>query len=382
MIFNFLKKEAISQPSHFPDIPTHQKQINQILHLSPTPLFITDPNIVLDRLSQLSDYKVAFSFKTNYCLAQSPILNRSSIIAEVVSEYEYKMAKKYQYRHIIYNGLLKSILSLKRAISGPATFIHLDGQHQVSDFLNLLVKPRKFGLRFNPETTTSRFGFTFKEIASLISQVRHNPLAHLNAIHLHIGSDIPHPKLFQKAVVQTNKLLDYLKSQNIAIDYVDFGGGLPAHGLTPYAHTENWQPTSITEYKNLLKQLNVNQIILEPGRFLVDDSTIFITKVIEKKIVSRCQQIICDATVNQLPLIYYRPQIMKCYHPNLSQITSTKYTDTKIFGSSCQESDLIHQTKLPQLNIGDLLIFFCVGAYHQNMTPDFIFNKPSLFFLK
>jgi diaminopimelate decarboxylase len=76
-----------------------------------------------------------------------------------------------------------------------------------------------------------------------------------------------------------------------------------------------------------------------------------------------------------LPLVQYRPQIVKLYDKDLNEKKS-RIIKTVVYGASCRENDILYNQTLPKANVGDFLIYFITGAYNQNMASEFIFGKP------
>lgn len=369
-MFNFLRKVDNSQPIFFPDISSEKLKILKTIKKNHSPIFLISSQIIRDRLRSLDHFHIAYSFKTNYNLARSAILDRKKITAEVVSGREYLLAKKLGYQHLIYNGPYKSKSSLKLAINDKNTLIHIDGYSQLAEFSHLNKHSKKFGLRFNPQVTHSRFGFTRSEILSISGKYQHL----VNALHVHLGSDIDNPNTYLQAVLRTNQLIEQLVLLGVELDYIDFGGGFPSHGRPPFSK-KTWNPKPISTYLSEIRKLNIKNIYLEPGRYLVDDATFFITKVIETKEHSGQFQILCNASINMLPLTNYRPQIVKSFSFNLNEYPFEK-NESIIFGATCQESDKLHQGYISHCHPGDYLIFYCTGAYNQSMESNFIFSKP------
>jgi diaminopimelate decarboxylase len=206
----------------------------------------------------------------------------------------------------------------------------------------------------------------------------------ISSLHLHLGSNLYDPNLYTKSIsIVINFIKEIYSNFGIKLKYLDLGGGFPSHGPLPHHLHTRFQPLE-SYLKPILSKLQklpyTLTLILEPGRYLVDDATIFISKVIHSNLKDRRQQIIIDSTINQLPLTWTRPNIVATFSPNLIQLKQT-ITPTTIYGASCQEIDILYQGNFPKVSPNDLIIFYCCGAYNQNMTPDFIFKKPSTYFL-
>ncbi|HWS48754.1 MAG TPA: hypothetical protein VN174_01725 [Candidatus Methanoperedens sp.] len=382
----FLKKSSLPIDfSYFPNIVDHPKTTKNILkNYYQTPVFITDKDIIKKRLNQIpKNVKVAYSYKTNYDIAK----NFNFQLSEVVSKFELEMAlkQKYSYESIIFNGPNKG--NLHQILSQPLT-INIDNFTELKSLFEYKKNINaKIGIRINSDFHPSRFGFNIesgdaKKAISLLHE-HHIPLS---GLHIHIGSDIHQPKTYQKYSNIVSSFISKYLSQN-TLKYIDFGGGFPSHSIIPGSEVQS-QP-DIKRYIDaisipLKKHINRKiSLIIEPGRFLVDDSTIMVSKVIDSKLSANSQSVTLDTTINMLPSAWYHKLIIKTYNQDFSpqQNISSKVLSTKIFGCTCQESDLLYQDILPPLFPNDFVIFFAIGAYNLNQSPDFIFKKPRSIFI-
>jgi diaminopimelate decarboxylase len=205
----------------------------------------------------------------------------------------------------------------------------------------------------------------------------------LSGVHIHLGSNIQQPKLY---FICAQKIVSFLSQFSIkTISYIDFGGGYPSHGNLPDSSIQSNQdistyiPSITKPFANLFPNKKP-KLILEPGRFLVDDSTILISKVVNIKTAKNQQYIILDSTINMLPSAWYRKLIIKTYTPKLLPNNSPTL-NTIVYGSTCQETDYLYRGLLPKISQNDIIIFFCVGAYNQSQTSNFIFKQPETVYL-
>lgn len=372
---------------------------NQILNFFPkisfknsvfsqTPFFYTDVNLVKKRYQDLEkslnfnwskEHVIAFSFKTNYEVIDE-IKKELDISAEIVSAMEYKMAKEFKFPNskIIYNGPNKANLS--EIIKQKYILINLDNQSEIDQIIKNKNQIKcQLGIRLNSNLKKSRFGFNIEngDAQNIIDQLQKNQI-NINGLHIHLG--FYSPPIFYRQISQ--KIIQLIQKNNLKLNYLDFGGGFPSHGLKPYGFKKYIIPP-ISEYINqICSPLNVfyknkdnnPTIIIEPGRFLVDDSTVFITKIVHSQIIKNQQTITVDATNQMLSSVWFRPQIVKIF-----PLHKKKTINTIVYGSSCQEDDILYRGKLPITKLNDLLVFYCVGAYNQNMSNNFIFKKPKSF---
>lgn len=357
--------------------------------LKSTPFFYSDISIINNRYQQIKTgfknnwsgkYIIAYSLKTNYSVTKY-LKKIKNLFFEVVSNMEYKKAKRLNFSdsEIIYNGPFKKNLS--KLLNLPL-IINLDNFSE----LKQIIKYKKYikssiGIRLNSNLKKSRFGFNIEngDAKQAINQLQKENIK-INGLHIHFGF-YTSPKIYHQ---MTKKIINLIKENDLELKYIDFGGGFPSHGLKPYGF-KKYTISPINEYISQICSIldpffkNKNkkpEIIIEPGRFLVDDSTIFVTKIVNQKIIGNKQIITIDATNQMISSVWFRPQIVKVF-----PLQKNKIVNTIIYGSSCQEDDILFKGKLPLTNLNNLLVFYCVGAYNQNMTNKFIFPKPKNYFL-
>lgn len=303
----------------FPDIPRSKKQITSFLRLHPTPCFLIDPALIENRIATLTDFfkkhkypfQPAYSCKTNYSLLSLPLLHQHHLFAEAVSEFEYQLARKSKFSdsQIIVNGPHKQNLPL--LLSKPL-FLHLDNLTELNQVITHFQKQSikaNLGVRINTLLQPSHFGFNLENgqakfaITSLLG--KNIPIS---SLHLHLGSNLYDPNLYTKSIsIVINFIKEIYSNFGIKLKYLDLGGGFPSHGPLPHHLHTRFQPLE-SYLKPILSKLQklpyTLTLILEPGRYLVDDATIFISKVIHSNLKDRRQQIIIDSTINQLPLTW------------------------------------------------------------------------------
>lgn len=389
---------------NYPNVSQKRKKLLGIIQKHPTPFFITDQEILLNKLEKLKEsldkywgnYQIAYSFKTNYEVAKLGIFKKHKCWAEVVSGREYSLAKKLGYKgtQIIFNGPYKNDSELALALKDGA-LVNIDNFDELERIIRIAKTKRgqwDIGIRINteiPYVQRSRFGFSINsdEARRAVKRLNDSKNLNLTSIHIHIGTDIDNPLSYQAAASNLcNFIKKDIRNYQARIKLLNFGGGFPAHGLPPFGK-KNWNPQPIEKYVKAITeeliQISQNQdvvLILEPGRYLVDDATMFLTRVINGK-YSRGKQILTtDATTTMLPLKYYRRQIIKVFNKKLEE-KKNLVTNSTIYGASCREDDILYQGPLPKAKRKDYIVYYVTGAYNLSMNSDFIFDEPELFLI-
>ena len=367
------------------------------------PVFFYDEDFIREKHLKLKNslhknwgknHSIAISFKTNYEIVNQGISKKLNLYSEVVSLREFKLAQKLKLnlKKTIINGPNKPDSLIKIALK-KESIIHLDNFDELKRAIKIIkdsnYKKYKIGIRVNSSSIglkESRFGFDIEnnDARKAIKLLKRSKIT-ISSIHIHLGTNINNPKAYKKAAIKIRKLIT--DNNLLKLKVIDMGGGFPSESNPPYG-TNSWKKNKIDKFVKVisqeLKKIDGKEkikLILEPGRFLVEDSAILYTKTIIKKEINRKQLITVNASNSMLPLVWYQPQEIKVFDKNLEEIKG-KNIETKIYGASCQEDDLLFDSKSKQINIGNIIVFFYVGAYNQSMSSEFIYNKPKSVFIE
>jgi diaminopimelate decarboxylase len=389
---------------HFPDLRSHRARFFEVVEERPTPFFLLDSDILTNRATVMRERMssrwgpsaVAYSFKTNYQVAELEILKQLGIRAEVVSGREYGMARGFGYEgpQIVFNGPHKTEAELRRALLDGAQ-LHVHGAVELERLTRVassLDGRFEVGIRVAadlPYFGHSRFGFSLDtdEADAAARRIRACPALELTGLHFHGLGDTTDPHCYrlaaQKLVGFAEKSIPDYRSR---LRTLDLGGGFPAHGLKP-RNRESWNPLPIQAYVDaIIEELEPAfpgeerpTLILEPGRYLVNDAIMLVSEVIDvpDRDPEARQVVLSNASITMLPLTHYCPQIIRAWTPELEPRDATQ-VDSILYGASCREDDILDEGPFPRVRVGDYLVYYAVGAYNANLGPDFIFESPPL----
>lgn len=354
-----------------------------------TPFYLYSYDILV---SAYESYKEAFSktatlicyaAKANSNLAILHTLAQKGAGIDVVSGGELFKALKAGFppQKIVFNGNGKLKEELEYALNYDLLMINVDSKEE---FLRLdkiaAAKDKKvrIALRINPDINPlthpysatglakSKFGISNHEIKEAYLQSSRLKNLEVVGIHCHIGSQITHVNLFVEVLHRILKLAEELQNLGINIEYINLGGGL---GIR--YHKED-VPT-IQDLANILLPhiINTNyKLILEPGRSIVGEAGILVTKINYIKKGFHKNFIVVDAAMNDL----IRPAFYKSYHRIIPVIETGELEGltADIVGPICEDGDFFaHDRLLPKPNVGDLLAILDAGAYGFSMSSNY-----------
>ena len=362
-----------------------------------TPLYVTDQDRIVDQFrryrsalaSHYPEVQVLYAAKANGNLAILSALAREGAGADVFSSGELYLALDAGIPHgrLLFNGSSKSRADLKLAVEKdvPVSVDSLDELHQLDEVAGSLGRTARIAFRVNPALdvpthpkiatglATSKFGIAHHLIPSAYREALGCTHIRPCGLHCHIGSQILDLEPFRKAAEVMMRIASDLVAMGIDLEFIDLGGGL---GI-PYRHGSDMAPTP-EEYAAVVvpavargvEALGITpELWIEPGRFLVADSTILLTRVNSVKKAHK-NFVNVDAGFNLL----VRPAMYDSYHEivaaqSADRIPEETYTIT---GPICESGDILaSDRRLPLVRAGDLIAILDTGAYGFAMSSQY-----------
>jgi diaminopimelate decarboxylase len=227
----------------------------------------------------------------------------------------------------------------------------------------------------------NKFGIGLDRVAAVYEQAARLPNLFIRGVQMHIGSQITAAQPFAEAIGKVAPLVRELK-QRYAIEFFSVGGGMGIiyrHALESgsgkwwHEHGCEASAFSVPDYRNAivppLRELDL-RVLLEPGRFLVGNAGVLLTRVRYLKQAAQKKFVIVDAGMNDL----IRPALYQSYH----EIVPVREPNDKaresvdVVGPVCESGDFFAQDReLPPVGEGDLLALMSAGAYGFAMASNY-----------
>jgi diaminopimelate decarboxylase len=282
---------------------------------------------------------------------------------------------------IVFSGVGKTLEEMKEPISSEILFFNVESTEEL-EALNTVAKDLKkkarVAIRVNPDIdpkthpyiTTglkeSKFGIDIDKAVYVYRQAAGMGGIEIVGIDAHIGSQIFDLAAFVDSLRKLVELSDLLKDEGINIRYIDVGGGL----AISYELGEV-SPTPGDYAEVVVRELRDKpyRLVLEPGRSLVGNAGILVTKVIYLKEGEAKKFVIVDAAMNDL----IRPAFYDSYHEILNVNQSDSHEErVDIVGPVCESGDFFAKDReLPRVKKGDLLAILSAGAYGFVMSSNY-----------
>jgi diaminopimelate decarboxylase len=348
-----------------------------------TPLFVLNEAALTTRVQAFCqafhtvwhNTRVCYSVKTNYL---PWILRKMAILGvtpEVISGFELDLINRLDIEGtIIVNGPVKTADELTLCLK-KGYCINVDNLDELKLIIELATTLRciaKVGLRIRPANESwKRFGFEFSSPSwrQALALFALHPCLQLMGLHTHIGTGIIDLARYQAAAEYIRQVARSLPQP---LTYIDMGGGFAtARARLSHYSADDWQVPSDNDYAKALfaplsdyLQHHNCQLIVEPGRALIDDAISLLTSVVSVE----DGRLIVDAGKNILPSVESRIHPILPVYPPRSDIAAFD-----IFGPLCMGSDCLgRQIELPRPRVSDLLQVASVGAYSQSQSMHFI----------
>jgi diaminopimelate decarboxylase len=324
------------------------------------------------------EVECAYSYKTNPLSVVASALRLEGAGAEVVSakELEWALADGFSGNQIRFNGPVKSEAGLRRSISLGVT-VHIDSLDELDLVLRIANDhPPKVVLRTAHPLSVggwSRFGLLPEECWIAIDRLQKSGVPTLG-VHFHVGSTL-NTSDHVNAICQNASLLRHLLSEASTGRkvHVDIGGGFPAQSAS-----ESGVVTSASEFAAAVLealrtvQIDANRLLVvsEPGRCLVEDACVLVTRVVSRKTREGRPMLIVDAGLDLVrsPGAWHH-SVSFIEHPLISDASSYS-----VYGARCYENDLLPSVgRGPRdVPIGALIAIGSAGAY--GLTQACIWN--------
>ncbi len=353
-----------------------------------TPLFIYDTGLMKERyevfLNTVKNVKgnIHYAVKANDSVNIIKFFGNLGAGADIVSigEFNKCVAAGIPPDKIIFSGVGKDRNEIEIAIKNNILQFNIESEEELNDIHEIASKLKTTAnicLRINPDISPNthkkistgeketKFGIDNEYVFSIYQKL--HKLNYINPVGLgvHIGSQIFNFNFFHKAYSNLKTIADKLKNAGFKVPTLDLGGGIGIY------YDENKRP-DFDAYEKIISDLFLDteyKLSFEPGRSLIAEAGVLITKVIRNKKNKEKNFIIIDAAMNNL----IRPTLYDAYHSiETVKKTSSKEIVADIVGPICETGDFFAlNRKFTEVNNNDLLIIRTTGAYSSVMKSNY-----------
>jgi diaminopimelate decarboxylase len=357
-----------------------------------TPLYVTSEDRIRDNYRRFAKafegVQIFFAAKSNNNIVVQRILAREGAGADAFSDGEIYLARLagIPAQKILFTGNSKTDAELEYAVNA-GVMDSIDSHDELvalSRIASRLGKEIKVAFRVNPDVSAnahpklatglkvSKFGIPRQEIVDIYREAKAMPGIKPVGIHCHIGSGILEVSPFTETV---NKMMDLVAQicDFIDLEFVDIGGGfgIPYHKDEKVPTPMDWAEAIIPVFRARCKELGISpELHVEPGRYIVADSTVLLTRVNTVK-KAYANFVGVDAGFNTL----IRPAMYDSYH---EVVIANKAGDNAagtytVAGPVCESGDILARDRqLPGVKKDDIVALLDAGAYGYCMSSQYV----------
>jgi diaminopimelate decarboxylase len=370
---------------HFEQVP-----LEKIVSSTGTPAYVYSRSRIRENLRLFENafrripHLTCFAVKANSNLSVLKVLARLGVGADIVSGGELARVRRAGLHpdKIVFAGVGKSREEIRDAAKFGIRAFNAESWSEI-ELLDAVGKELgrilSVTLRVNPgvEPDThrhvatgvlgSKFGIPLEDAAQVWRRAGRLKHIQLVGLHMHIGSQILKISPFVTALKKLLALVRTIESQGSKVSLLDLGGG---YGISYRSKEKAIDIEALGhEYTRLLRSFD-GTVLFEPGRFIVGNAGVLITRILHIKKSSGKNFAICDAGMNDL----IRPALYDAWH-EIIPITKGQSRQRVLYdvvGSLCEEGDYLGRARrLPRLSQGELLAVLNAGAYGFTMSSNY-----------
>lgn len=355
-----------------------------------TPCHVYSATAIRQRIEALTtalrglDAQVCYAVKANSNLAILQLMADAGFGADIVSAGEMLRAvcAGIPAGRIVFSGVGKSADEIAQALDAGIARFNVESADELQLLQRIAAERGAIAhaaVRINPDVdagthakistgkSENKFGVAIDEARRWFADSARLSHVRLDGLHVHIGSQMLSLDPIRAALRRTAQLRQELTAAGHAIRSIDVGGGL---GVSYRAGHDT--PVAIADYVDVVRrELDGfdGRILLEPGRWLVAEAGVLLTRVVRVKQGGQRKFLIVDAAMNDL----VRPSLYDAWHDIVllapDSGASQRYD---VVGPVCESSDIFARDReLPECKAGDLLMIKATGAYGASMASNF-----------
>ena len=352
-----------------------------------TPTYVYSKNTLIQTFESFkkgllkTDHLICFAVKANSNIA---ILNLFASLGagfDIVSggELERVIYAGGDPQKIVFSGVGKTASEIEAALKANILCFNVESRSELLRIEEVAKKiniKAPISIRVNPDVDAkthpyistglkdNKFGVDFNQALTLYLEAKSMSHIEIKGIDCHIGSQITELKPFVDALDRVLSLVDQLKKNDIHLSHIDIGGGI---GICYQDESPPDFEIYTKEILSKIQNLNV-KIIFEPGRALVGNAGVLLSKVEYLKQNDVKHFAIIDAAMNDL----MRPTLYDAYHEiKVVHEHDTKSQSFDVVGPVCESGDFIAKNRSLKLKENDLICIMSAGAYGMSMSSNY-----------
>jgi diaminopimelate decarboxylase len=358
-----------------------------------TPAYVYSATAIRARLAALSavlqgvPHRIHYALKANANHGVLQVVRDAGAGADVVSGGELFRARRAGFApgDIVFDGPGKTPAELADAVAAGVRVLNVESRAEAEQVAALAAAAGRqvaLGLRVNPEVTVEnfhhyistgeagdKFGIPYDDAFDVAAWVAAQPGLRLVGLHMHIGSQLHTFGAFEQGIEKLAQLVDRIRAEVPAardtMQLLDIGGGLPV------AYGDGGPDADFAAYGAVVRRAHARtgcEILLEPGRVVVAESGVLLTRVLYRKRSGGHDYVVVDAGMNDC----IRPPLYEAHHAIEAVAGGTPVLTADVVGPVCETGDFFGRGRaLPAVAPGDLVVLRTAGAYGAAMSSNY-----------
>lgn len=328
--------------------------------------------------------RVCYAVKANSSRAILERIARAGLGADIVSEGEMRraLAAGFAASNIVFSGVGKTHGEIEAALDAGVGRFNAESIEEL-DLIDALARMRgadaAVALRINPDVDAhthakistgkaeNKFGITLDQARAIFHEAGRWPALRIDGLHAHIGSQLLELSPIREAMDRVAAFARELAAGGTTIRSIDVGGGLGVCYRAGHDH-----PPALEDYLATVFQAFdgfAGELVFEPGRWLVAEAGVLLTRVVRVKQGATRRFIVLDAAMNDL----IRPSLYEAWHDIVPLVEAGRpQREFDVVGPVCETGDTFAQGRtLPEVRAGELVAILGAGAYGMTMASTY-----------
>src|SRR5438552_4652455 len=346
-----------------------------------TPAYVYSANLIRAQYHALHDalkdvpHRICYSVKANGNLGVLKVLRTLGAGADIVSVGELRrpLAAGFEAGAIVFSGVGKTAPELDEAMRAGVGYLNIESSAELDAAIEIGRRDKRrasLGIRVNPDVATethpytktgektAKFGVPYDEVVSVAQRIVAEPLFTLRGLAMHLGSQITDVEPYHRGTIKLLELVTALRASGLTtIEALDVGGGLGVR----YHNEKAPSPQAFADaVAPLLKQAGL-ALVCEPGRYLVANAGVLLTRVLYRKHAGGKDFVVVDAGMTD----FVRPSHYNAHHEIVPLKDGQRPEElVNVVGPICESGDFLAlDRKLPAVESGEYLAVLGTGAY-------------------
>jgi len=355
----------------------------------PTPFHAYSANAIRTRIAGLQqalhgmDATLCYAVKANSNLAILQLMAEAGVGADIVSSGELWRALHagIPAQRIVFSGVGKTAAEIAEALAAGIQRFNVESADELQLLQRMAAElhvQAHAAVRINPDVDAqthakistgkaqNKFGVSIDEARRWFADTARHSNVRLDGLHVHIGSQILSVEPFRQALARVAAFWRELEAAGHAIASIDVGGGLGVR------YRDGQVPIPPAEYASAIRVALAGfhgRLLLEPGRYLVAEAGVLLTRVVRVKQGDSRRFLVLDAAMNDL----LRPSLYDAWHDIVPLVEQTRPRHRyDVVGPVCETGDTFAvERELPELQAGELVLIRATGAYGASMASTY-----------